>query len=144
VADLKISGSGRIDSLSARREKRDAGGKTFTTSETADTQQASALTHTGPLAAMDSILALQGLDDYSGGHRQSMAQGEQLLNLLDQVRDGLLSGGIPRLTLTRLALAVAQRRASFADPKLSSILDEIEPRAKVELAKLEQADQPNT
>jgi hypothetical protein len=35
---------------------------------------------------------------------------------------------------------VARRRENFSDPKLQGVLDEIELRARVELAKLEQAD----
>ncbi len=60
--------------------------------------------------------------------------------MLDELRDGLLAGGIPRATLTRLAHAVSQRHDQFSDPRLQSVLDEIELRARVELAKLEQAD----
>ena len=52
-----------------------------------------------------------------------------------------LAGGIPRVTLNKLAHAVSRRQEGFADPKLQNVLDEIELRAKVELAKLEQADQ---
>ncbi len=60
--------------------------------------------------------------------------------MLDEVRDGLLAGGIPRGTLNRLATAVSRRQEGFADPKLQGVLDEIELRAWVELAKLEQID----
>jgi Class II flagellar assembly regulator len=63
-----------------------------------------------------------------------------LLEILDSVRDGLLAGGIPRATLNRLAVAVTRRHDSFADPKLQDVLDQIELRAHVELAKLEQID----
>ncbi|MBN9577758.1 MAG: flagellar assembly protein FliX, partial [Alphaproteobacteria bacterium] len=35
---------------------------------------------------------------------------------------------------------VSRRHDNFADPKLQALLDEIELRARVELAKLEQAD----
>ena len=45
-------------------------------------------------------------------------------------------------TLNRLALAIAKRRESFAEPKLQTVLDEIDLRARVELAKLEQAERP--
>ena len=63
-----------------------------------------------------------------------MNHGDELLRLLDEVRDGLLAGGIPKQTLTRLAAVTAKRRNTFADPKLQTVLDEIELRARVELA----------
>jgi len=63
-----------------------------------------------------------------------------LLNILDSVRDGLLAGGIPRSTLNRLAVAVTRRHDVFADPKPQDVLDQIELRGHVELAKLEAMD----
>ena len=72
--------------------------------------------------------------------RRGWAHGEQLLDMLDQVRDGLLAGGVPRATLNRLANAVSRRHDQFNDPKLQGVLDEIELRAHVELAKLEMMD----
>ena len=60
----------------------------------------------------------------------------------NEVRDGLLAGGIPRPTLSRLAHGIAKRRESYADEKLQGVLDEIDLRARVELAKLELAERP--
>ena len=99
------------------------------------------VSNTGPLTAVDNILMLQGVDDTLSGRSKGLVHGEELLDMLDEVRDGLLSGGIPRRTLNRIANAVSKRQDGFADPKLQNVLDEIELRAKVELAKLEQADQ---
>ncbi len=84
---------------------------------------------------------LQGMDDSTARTVQGLAHGEQLLDLLDAVRDGLLAGGIPRATLNKLAAAVTRRHEAFADPKLQDVLDQIELRAHVELAKLEAVDQ---
>jgi hypothetical protein len=102
--------------------------------------QNTAIAAPGPLAAVDTILMLQNVDDSTSGPSKGAAHAEQLLDLLDSVRDGLLSGGIPRVTLNRLASAVSRRHEKFSDPKLQGVLDEIELRAQVELAKLEQAE----
>ena len=118
------------------------GGKSFIAEEMADAKTAAALTGSGPTAAVDTILALQGIEDSPDGRSRGVNHGEQLLTLLDELRDGLLAGGIPRATLNRLALAIAKRRESFAEPKLQIVLDEIDLRARVEMAKLEQADRP--
>ena len=53
---------------------------------------------------------------------------------------GVLAGEIPRATLNKLAAAVTRRHEAFADPKLQDVLDQIELRAHVELAKLEAMD----
>jgi len=121
-----------------------ADGSSFAAEETADAKTAAALTGSGPIAAVDTILALQGVEDSTDSRTRGVRHGEQLLSLLDEVRDGLLAGGIPRATLHRLANAISKRRESFVDPKLQTVLDEIDLRARVELAKLEQAEQPIT
>ncbi|MGA7711916.1 MAG: flagellar assembly protein FliX [Rhizomicrobium sp.] len=105
-----------------------------------DDARAQVVAGPGPIAALDSILTLQAMDDSTDGRSKGLKHGEQLLDMLDQVRDGLLAGGIPRVTLNRLANAVTKRRENFVDPKLQTVLDEIELRAHVELAKLEMID----
>ena len=55
---------------------------------------------------------------------------------LRPISGDLLSGGIPRDRLKQLLELVEQRRNTFRDPRLVELLDDIELRAKVELAKL--------
>ena len=55
---------------------------------------------------------------------------------LEQIRLGLLRGNLSRLDLQGLVLRLAERRRETGDPRLIEIVDEIELRAKVELAKL--------
>ncbi|HEX4178184.1 MAG TPA: flagellar assembly protein FliX, partial [Rhizomicrobium sp.] len=112
----------------------------FSISETPESH-AQIVAGPGPIAALDSILMLQEMDDSTQGRSKGVAHGEQLLDLLDSVRDGLLAGEIPRATLNKLAAAVTRRHEVFADPKLQDVLDQIELRAHVELAKLEAMDQ---
>jgi len=140
-APMEIKSTGRVESSNIRRLARGAGQSSgFSVSDAGEQPRATSLAAPGPLAAVDTILMLQNIDDSTSGAQQGVERGEKLLELLDDVRDGLLSGGIPRLTLNRLASAVARRHENFSDPKLQSVLDEIELRARVELAKLEQAD----
>lgn len=138
---MEIKGPGRIEAAGVRRVAKGTGGsdQTFSVSSTSDARP-QAVAAPGPLTALDSILTLQGMDDSMNGRSKGLAHGEHLLDMLDQVRDGLLAGGIPRSTLNRLAVAVGRRHENFADPKLQSVLDEIELRAHVELAKLEMMD----
>jgi hypothetical protein len=138
---MEIKGTGGVNRAYVRRGAKGAsgGGDTFSVSGTGEAH-AQVVAGPGPIAALDSILTLQSLEDSTDGRSKGLKHGEQLLDMLDQVRDGLLAGGIPRSTLNRLANAVTRRRESFADPKLQAVLDEIELRAHVELAKLEMAD----
>jgi hypothetical protein len=141
---MEVNGPGKVDRTGGvRRSAKSApagGGSSFTVASAPEEPHASMVAGPGPIAALDSILALQGLEDSTDGRSRGLKHGEQLLDMLDQVRDGLLAGGIPRATLNRLANAVSRRHEQFADPRLQSVLDEIELRAHVELAKLEMLD----
>lgn len=136
---MEIKGPGRIETSAVKRKSSTAAAGGFSVSDTAESAGA-IVAGPGPIAALDSILMLQGMEDSTQGRSRGLAHGEQLLDLLDSVRDGLLAGGIPRATLNRLAVAVTRRHDVFADPKLQDVLDQIELRAHVELAKLEQLD----
>ena len=88
--------------------------------------------------AVDALLAIQEVDPVGGDDRRSLAhrRGERLLDRLDEIRRGLLSGGVAADRLTEIAALVAEKRGSSGDPALEQALDEIELRVKVELAKL--------
>ena len=138
---MEIKGPGRVEAAGVRRVAKNTGGNDSAFSvSSASEPRPQAVAAPGPLTALDSILTLQGMDDSMNGRSKGLAHGEHLLDMLDQVRDGLLAGGIPRSTLNRLAVAVGRRHENFADPKLQGVLDEIELRAHVELAKLEMMD----
>jgi hypothetical protein len=136
---MEIKGPGRIETGAIRRKTTTAAAGGFSVSDAAD-PHGGIVAGPGPIAALDSILMLQGMDDSTEGRSKGAAHGEQLLNLLDAVRDGLLAGNIPRATLNKLATAVTRRHEAFADPKLQDVLDQIELRAHVELAKLDVLD----
>ena len=139
---MEIKSTGRVESSSVRRAAKSTGSGdgAFKIAESSEQPRAASIAAPGPLAAVETILTLQNIDDSTDGRSKGAAHGEQLLDLLDHVRDGLLAGGIPRTTLNRLASAVSRRHENFSDPRLQSVLDEIELRARVELAKLEQVD----
>jgi hypothetical protein len=142
---MEIKGTGPVGSTSIRRVARGATSTTDSvfkpvTTEAEDQPRAQTVAGPGPIAAVETILTLQGFDDAGDGKSKGLAHGQTLLDMLDQVRDGLLAGAIPRTTLSRLAAAVSKKQEGFVDPKLQNVLDEIDLRARVELAKLEQAE----
>lgn len=95
-----------------------------------------------PIAALDGLLSMQERDGESRGDQAARQHGEELLNLLARVRDGLLAGQMPADRLEALSRSVANRRALASDPRLASVLDDIRLRAEIELAKLEKLRQP--
>ena len=94
----------------------------------------------GGVVGLGGILAAQSVDPEGAPdhkERQRRAQrGADILDRLEEVRQGLLAGGIPKSRLQELAQLVREKRERGADPVISRLLDEIELRAEVELAKL--------
>ena len=90
------------------------------------------------LSGVSTILALQAAPDSTErrARQRAVQRADAMLDELEQIRLGLLLGAIPRARLEQLAQMVRARREQLDDPKLIAILDEIELRAAVELAKL--------
>lgn len=86
---------------------------------------------------IDALFALQEAADSASEEagRKAKQRSEELLNHLESIRLGILAGSIPRRTLVELERIVAQKRESFLDPRLADIVDEIDLRVQVELAK---------
>ncbi|TNE29076.1 MAG: flagellar assembly protein FliX, partial [Alphaproteobacteria bacterium] len=70
--------------------------------------------------------------------QQAKEQADTLLLQLETLRLGLLSGSLPVKVLHNLAASLKKQRPQVSDPQLLEILDEIDLRAQVELAKYEQ------
>jgi hypothetical protein len=90
-----------------------------------------------PVGTVNALLALQEVDDSLNGRAKARQRAADILDELDQLRDGLLAGTLPRESIVRLAQIVRSRRPDVDDPRLKDVLDEIELRAEVELAKLD-------
>lgn len=127
-----VSGPGRAGKTGRRRAA--GGGFSIDNSEA---PAPAAVSGVAPLTAMNSVLAVQSVDE-GGGRRRAIRHGFRLLDHLDDIRLALLNGAMPRDRLENIIQALKTERGTVADPKLVSILDEIELRAAVELAKMDQ------
>lgn len=92
----------------------------------------------GPVGAVDSILAVQEVPNATDGRSKGILfqYGDDLLNRLDDLRLAILDGVLSKDKLTELAQNLRQKRQNSDDPILNDIIDEIELRAEVEVAKL--------
>lgn len=87
-------------------------------------------------ANIDALLALQGIgEDPAERRRRSVVRGKGALDVLDDLKLGLLSGNLDTSTVSRLRDAAANLKSSSGDPGLDAVLSEIELRVEVELAK---------
>ena len=62
-------------------------------------------------------------------------RGGELLGVLDDIKLGPLAGMIPMPKVRQPIVTAGNRRDGVSDPALARVLDEIEPRARVEPAK---------
>jgi len=136
---MKITGSGKIDTTPVRRKNvsRAVDGAGFSLDQADDAGGARPISGAGPVSVVGSLLSIQEVDDQGGGQRKTLNRAEEMLDLLDDVRHGLLIGVLPEHKLRRLLTLSNAKREGFMDPRLGLILSDIELRAKVELAKLE-------
>ena len=86
-------------------------------------------------ANIDALLAMQGIEDPLERRKRSVQRGKGALDVLDELKIGLLSGNFTASTVSRLRDAAASLKSSSGDPGLDAVLSEIELRVEVELAK---------
>jgi hypothetical protein len=86
-------------------------------------------------ANIDALLAMQGIEDPTERRKRSVQRGRGALDVLDDLKIGLLSGNFDASTVSRLRDAAANLKSSSGDPGLDAVLSEIELRVEVELAK---------
>jgi hypothetical protein len=137
----KVKGPGGIAPGAPKRTtgSSPAGGPSFASLLKGAEKPAGQVSQAAPVAALDTMLAIQSVDDQAGGRQnrqRAFRRGSTLLERLDEIRHGLLTGSIPVARLQTLAQTLRSERMAVEDPQLAEVLAEIELRCEVELAKL--------
>jgi hypothetical protein len=78
---------------------------------------------------------VQEVGDANQGRGRARRRAESLLDKLEDLRLAIVLGEVPLDHLENLAKTLAERQDSVDDPELAQIINEIEIRAAVELAK---------
>ncbi|HEV2533480.1 flagellar assembly protein FliX [Phenylobacterium sp.] len=139
---MKVTGTGGVGQAGgARGTQRSADGSFRLPSmgETAGPAQSSNVSTAHAVMGVEALLTLQDVGGPLERKRRAVGRAGRILDLLDGVKLALLEGRISGDALIRLQGAVREQRAGTDDPRLEALLDEIETRAAVEIAKLEQA-----
>ncbi len=136
---MKITQNAPIRSTSIRRAGKTSVGRSGQFTDHLVAGEAGAPTGNSnsstPVSAVDSLLVLQEVPDATSGTSRAKLRAQDLLDQLDEIRHGLLAGALSRQMLDRLSRIARSERQSVGDPRLQELLDEIELRAAVELAK---------
>ncbi|MFC4351144.1 flagellar assembly protein FliX [Fodinicurvata halophila] len=102
-----------------------------------DSGQSSSVNQSGPVGTVDSLLSLQEVGGGSDQRQRSHQHAKDVLDQLEELRLELLSGRLSLSLLERIGKLLADRPEDSGDPQLEGILQDIELRAAVELAKLQ-------
>ncbi len=143
---MKINGPGETQKAGATKKTGKAGSSSGTSfggllggvDEASETQHAAS---SNVIARVDVLLAAQGSEDpaerASRGRMQK--RGGDILHQLDKIRLAMLTGNLSVGNLIDIADVVAAHRERIGDPQLAGILDEIDLRAQIEIAKMRMA-----
>lgn len=140
-AVMKVEGNRPVELRSTRVATRPGqGAPAFTVSDgTAKPGPQAPVAQGVAIDALGTLIAMQSIPEGSARRSKAAKRGADILTLLDELRDGLLAGHLSVTLARRLSHVVNAETDSFDDPRLRAILDDIDLRAKVELAKLELA-----
>lgn len=140
---MKISGLGSSGGAAPVGARRGAGGGGFAPAGGvggAGAATASSVTAgVGGVSGVEALLALQDVGGPLERRRRMIARGGRLLDDLDRVKLALLDGADGRTALASLRRSVGEARERGGEIGLDGVLDQIDLRAAVELAKAEMA-----
>ena len=134
---MKVGGPSAPGAPTAGSPRRTADGGFAPLVSGASTAAPTAVSATSALGSLEALMALQQEDGPHERRRRAVNRAGSMLDMLDEVKLALLDGEASPTALERLTRAVRSERAETGDPGLEGVLDEIETRAAVELAKLE-------
>jgi hypothetical protein len=136
---MKVGGPGRASAASGSKggkASQKSGAKFSIENEAVESAASGGVASASPISSIEALVALQGVDDrLPKGNKQAMAKGRDLLEKLEAIRDGLLTGSLTADNLKQLQETLSGYNVSDADPALQQIIKDIEVRAAVELAK---------
>jgi len=140
---MKIEGPRRTDTgnVSKTSKSKSSSGTGFSqhlsSSEGSD-KKVSAASGVGGVMGIDAILSMQGAGDATeqGRRMRMVTRADSILDELENLRMGLLLGELTVSQIENLAERVKTQRENLTDPQLLELIDEIDMRAQIELAKL--------
>lgn len=137
---MKVTGASGPSRPSTSRASASATGFSLGgTGQSQATVPAASTSAASGVASVSALMALQGVEDVTERRRRAMRRGGGLLDRLEELKLAMLAGEDGRAALERLSRGLNEARDSLDDPGLVGVLDQIDLRARVELAKAEQA-----
>ena len=131
---MRIDSNQRVGNLGGRTATARSSSSPFFVNDGSTATESRPATSVAPATSLDAMLALQAVEDPLLKKKKLVRRGTQLLDTLEDMKTDLLAGRVSEGQLNRLMAVLGQAREK-ADPRLDGLLDDIELRARVELAK---------
>jgi hypothetical protein len=140
---MKVEGPGQSQAASKAKksDKASRAGNIFEGYMASEPQETAAAKTTQSIALVDSLLAVQSAEDPAAraARKRVRQRADNVLKELDKIRLAMLGGTLTVGHMVDIADVVASHREKINDPALTALLDEIDLRAQVELAKMRMA-----
>ena len=139
---MKVTGPGGAGGVSGPGGVKRNGGGGFAPTGMGGAREAAPAAMTSaatPVSSLGALLALQETGGPLERRRRAVTRAGRMLDMLDEMKLAILDGDLSGDALERLRGAAGEARSGTDDPGLEAVLDEIETRAAVELAKREMA-----
>ncbi len=137
---MKVEGpnSTRQTSSTSRKGKISDGAGGFGDFLSEGPQETGGSGATHSIAHIDTLLAVQEAENPTerAARKRMKQRADDILSELDKMRLALLTGRLTVGHVIDIADVVAQHREKVMDPRMTAILDEIDLRAQIELAKM--------
>ncbi|MCE3232316.1 MAG: fliX [Rickettsiaceae bacterium] len=135
---MKVLGVKSGVSATGKSEKKKSVGGGFSSYlGGADAVDSAVASETSAIGSVNSLFMLQEVEDEGYTSKKAVKYGSGILEYLEEIRVSLLTNSISPELVRKLDDMIKSWRDNITDPNLSSIIDDIELRAAVELAKLE-------
>ncbi len=145
---MKIQGPSKTSgpSKTEKKGKASSSDESFGDFIASQTGGAAPTSTTKSIASIDSLLSIQSVEDPTAraAKKRVRQRGFDVLGELDKIRMAMLNGSLTIGHMIDIADVVASHREKVTDPKLTAIMDEIDLRAQVELAKMRVAMDANS
>jgi hypothetical protein len=132
---MRIYGTNAAATAAKPSGTRRAAAGGFSLSEPAQPQTTASITSLRAVSSLDSLMALQGVETATDRKKRAVAKGRNALDVLDDLKIGLLDGSVTPSTLARLKVAADGLSEETGDSGLDSVMSEIGLRVAVEMAK---------
>jgi hypothetical protein len=133
---MRVYGPNGTSTVAGKAPARRAASGTFSLGAEEQPRAATSAAAPRPIGGIDTLLALQGVEDATERRRRGVKRGRSALDALDALKLAMLGGSLDAAAVASLKVATATLGEPTGDPGLDTVLAEIALRVEVELAKV--------